>query len=157
VRFLVGGWQARRFLSDVVRDDDIDLLDNFAHPAAAFARLSVLVYAPPVGTGMKVKVLEAMAYGVPAVVNREGFEGLDADPQPPVRVAQSDDEIVRHVVELLHNRHAREQAVEEGRRCIARSFSPLVVTQALVEWLKTIGTPAQPAYGSPPLCYASRG
>jgi glycosyltransferase involved in cell wall biosynthesis len=157
VRFLVGGWQARRFLSDVVRDDDIDLLDNFAHPAAAFARLSVLVYAPPVGTGMKVKVLEAMAYGVPAVVNREGFEGLDVDPQPPVRLALTNDEIVHHVVDVLHDRRAREQAIDDGRRCIARSFSPLVVTQALVEWLKTIGTPAQPAYGSPPLWYASRG
>jgi glycosyltransferase involved in cell wall biosynthesis len=133
VRFLVGGWQAERYLREYVRDSDIEILDSFPDPAQAFARLSVLVYAPPVGTGMKVKVLEAMAYGVPAVVNGEGFEGLDADPDPPVHLAHSDEEISQHVLNLLADTHARERAIADGRRCIERSFSPQVVTQALVQ------------------------
>ncbi len=131
VRFLVGGWKSERYLRQFVRDSDIEILDSFPSPAEAFARLSVLVYAPPVGTGMKVKVLEAMAYGVPAVVNSEGFEGLEADPNPPVRRASSDDEIVDQVIELLRDPAARRRAAEEGRRCVERSFSPEVITRAL--------------------------
>lgn len=131
VRFLVGGWRAEQYLRPVVRDSDVEILDSFSHPAQAFARLSVLVYAPPVGTGMKVKVLEAMAYGVPTVVNEEGFEGLEVDPNAPVRRATSDDEIVAQILDLLQDVEARRYIAQEGRRCIERSFSPLVVAKAL--------------------------
>ncbi|MBI4514590.1 MAG: glycosyltransferase family 4 protein [Deltaproteobacteria bacterium] len=132
VRFVVGGWQAEHYLRHLVRDSDVEILDSFRSPAGAFSRLSVLVYAPPVGTGMKVKVLEAMAYGVPAVVNSEGFEGLEADPDPPVRLANSDDEIVEQVSELLQDPAARRRAAEEGRRCVDRSFCPEAVARALI-------------------------
>lgn len=135
IRFLVGGWRAREFLGPHIKHPDIDLLNNFPDPREAFARLSVLVYAPPVGTGMKVKVLESMAYGVPAVVNDEGFEGLDVDPSPPVSLARSDDEIVDAVAALLTDVTARERVIEEGRRCLARSFSPMVVTESLARYL----------------------
>lgn len=140
VHFLVGGWQAGRYLGDCAREGDVEVLDSFASPADAFARLSVLVYAPPVGTGMKVKVLEAMAYGVPAVVNAEGFEGLDADPSPGVRLAHSDDEIVARALEILADPQARRVAAEHGRDCIERSFSPAVVTRAVYDLLKGNGT-----------------
>lgn len=130
-RFVVGGWQARRHLGGLVRDDDVELLDSFVDPADAFRRLTVLLYAPPVGTGMKVKVLEAMAYGVPAVVNGEGFEGLDADPDPPVRRGDSDETLVGHVLALLTDPAARQRAAQAGRRCVERTFSPEPVAGAL--------------------------
>ena len=43
-----------------------------------FRELDVLVYAPAVGSGMKVKVIEAMALGTPVVTNSQGIEGLPA-------------------------------------------------------------------------------
>ena len=52
-------------------------MENLAHPADFFSRVAVMAYAPARGTGMKVKVLESMAYGVPVVTTAEGAEGLD--------------------------------------------------------------------------------
>ena len=136
VRFVVGGWQAQRFVGPFVRDAGVEILDSFPDPRAAFARLSVLLYAPPVGTGMKVKVLEAMAYGVPCVVNSEGFEGLDADPEPSVRLGDTDDELVAHTVELLRDTAVHRRTAAAGRMCIERSFSPQVVAGRLAEVLR---------------------
>lgn len=136
VRFVVGGWNAQKYLASQIRHDDVELLDSFKDPRDAFARLSVLVYAPPVGTGMKVKVLEAMAYGVPAVVNDEGFEGLEYDTRPPIRLARSDEEIIENVTELLKSVPARRAAAAEGHECIRRSFSPAVVTHSLNQFLE---------------------
>lgn len=82
---------------------------------------------------MKVKVLEAIAYSVPTVVNDQGVEGLDADPAPPVRLAQSDDEAVHHVLDLLADPHACQRAADERRHCLRRSLSPEAVTAALVD------------------------
>ena len=136
VHLLVGGWRAREVLGPYIRDNDVTVLDNFADPREAFSRLSVLVYAPPVGTGMKVKVLEAMAYGVPVVANCEGYEGLEADPAPPVRLAQTDDEIVDSTLELLRDAGVRRRAILEGMECVRRSFSPEPVTRALASFLE---------------------
>jgi glycosyltransferase involved in cell wall biosynthesis len=136
VRLLVGGWRAREVLGPYIRDNDVTVLDNFADPREAFSRLSVLVYAPPVGTGMKIKVLEAMAYGVPVVANSEGYEGLEADPAPPVRLAQTDDEIVDSTLELLRDAGVRRRAILEGMECVRRSFSPEPVTRALASFLE---------------------
>ena len=37
-----------------------------------------MVYAPSRGSGMKIKILEAMAFGVPVVTTSEGVEGFPA-------------------------------------------------------------------------------
>jgi glycosyltransferase involved in cell wall biosynthesis len=131
LRFLVAGWQAERYLGATAKEAGVEVMGDFLDPREVFQRLSALVYAPPVGTGMKVKVLEAMAYGVPAVVNSEGFEGLEADSSPPVCLADSDDAIVESVLDLVGNREKRKAVAEEGRRCLARSFSPPIIAEAL--------------------------
>ena len=136
VRLLVGGWQAHKFLTPYLRDDSIELLDCFPDPRDAFSRLSVLVYAPPVGTGMKVKVLEAMAYGVPVVANSEGYEGLEVDATAPVRLAVTDDEIVDNVLALLDDERNRQRVIHEGIACVQRSFSPEKVAGQLVDFFQ---------------------
>jgi glycosyltransferase involved in cell wall biosynthesis len=136
--FLVAGWRAQCYLSVLAREAEVELIENFPHPRDVFQRLSVLIYAPPEGTGMKVKVLESMAYGVPVVVNEAGYEGLEADPEPGVRLVSSDNEIVEAVLELLADPAKRSRAVEGGRACLARSFSPEVTTQALVDGLSAL-------------------
>lgn len=138
LRFVVAGWKAKHYLSPLAVKAGVELIEDFPQPRGIFQRLSVLVYAPPVATGMKVKVLEAMAYGVPVVVNTEGFEGLEADPEPGARLAESDGEIVEAVLELLGDPAKRRRAVESGRACLARSFSPEVTTQALADRLSVL-------------------
>jgi polysaccharide biosynthesis protein PslH len=135
VRFVVGGWRAKEFLGGLVRDGDVELLDSFPDPREAFSRLSVLVYAPPVGTGMKVKVLEAMAYGVPAVVNEEGFEGLDVAPEGAVERANTTPEIVDAVTGLLRDPGRRKRCAEAARIALETVFSPVTVGDALFEML----------------------
>ncbi|WP_442506635.1 glycosyltransferase [Novipirellula sp. SH528] len=41
-----------------------------------FRQLDTMVYLPEIGSGMKVKVMEAIALGTPVITNREGAEGL---------------------------------------------------------------------------------
>ena len=137
-KFLVAGWRAQSYLSGLARKAGVELVENFSHPKDIFQRLSVLVYAPPEGTGMKVKVLESMAYGVPVVVNEVGYEGLEADPEPGVQLVISDDEIVEVAVDLLEDPARRRRAVERGRACLARSFSPEATTGTLVAHLSEL-------------------
>jgi glycosyltransferase involved in cell wall biosynthesis len=133
LKFLVAGWQSRRYLGDIAAAAGVELIENFRNPRDIFARLSVLVYTPPAGTGMKVKVLEAMAFGVPVVVNENGLEGLEAEAASGVRLAASHDETCEAVLEFLEDGLRRRTAITAGRMCLERSFSPEVVVPVLLE------------------------
>lgn len=135
IRFLVAGWGAQRFLMPYINAEDITVIEDFDDPREIFSKLSVLVYAPHVGTGMKVKVMEAMAYGVPAVVNEHGFEGFEVAKDVPVRVTHSDKELVDTTAELLSSRDLRDDFATRSRECLKTYFSPIVIAQSLVDLL----------------------
>jgi glycosyltransferase involved in cell wall biosynthesis len=132
LKYLVAGWHARRYLSSIADRGGVELIEDFEHPREIFERLSVMVYTPPAGTGMKVKVLEAMAYGVPVVTNEHGAEGLEADPAPGIWLTASDAETCDAVLELLCDATKRRSAVEYGHAAIARTFSPEAVAPQII-------------------------
>ena len=70
--------------------------------AAEFLRgLSLLLYPVRRGSGMKVKVLESLAAGVPVVTTRFGAEGIE--PGAGVIVAEDDEALVAAAVALLED------------------------------------------------------
>jgi glycosyltransferase involved in cell wall biosynthesis len=120
-RLLVAGWNARRYLARFAALPGVTIEENLASPSDFFSRASVLAYAPGRGSGMKIKVLESMAYGVPVVTTSEGVEGMDVVPGEHALVAEDDDTIAAHVCRLLADRGARcavrgaARALVEGR------------------------------------------
>jgi glycosyltransferase involved in cell wall biosynthesis len=130
-RLLVGGWNARRYL-DRYASPDIRLVENLAHPSEFFSQVAVLAYAPVRGSGVKVKVLEAMAYGVPVVTTREGIEGLDCEDGVHCWVREDDEALAERIVETLGDETRRARMREAGRALVeARHSSRPVLEQML--------------------------
>ena len=81
-----------------------------------FERAGVFLYAPERGSGMKVKIQEAMAFGVPVVTTREGVEGLPAVDGEHAGISDDDAGLIDRTVALLRDpdrqnrqRHAARQ------------------------------------------------
>jgi len=55
------------------------------------------------GGGTRIKILEAMASGLPVVATALAVEGLDLAEGEEVLLAESDEGIARHIVELYRN------------------------------------------------------
>ncbi len=83
-----------------------------------------LVIAPMIsGSGIKNKVLEAMALGTPVVSTSLGIDGIDCTPGTDVIVADEPQELATAVVSLLAN-PARSRAIgEAGRRLVQTRYS----------------------------------
>jgi glycosyltransferase involved in cell wall biosynthesis len=79
----------------------VTIEENVPETRPYFERASVLVYAPSRGSGMKVKIQEAMAFGVPVVTTSEGVEGLPAVDGVHAGVCEDDAGLVERTVELL--------------------------------------------------------
>jgi glycosyltransferase involved in cell wall biosynthesis len=68
---------------------------------------AVIVAPLRVGAGMRVKIVEALAYGKAVVASLRGLEGLDVTDGVHVAVAETDAEFVARIVELLESAHMR--------------------------------------------------
>src|SRR5581483_3972809 len=70
-RLLLVGRRVREALGEYA-GDDIFMHEDVPDALPYFQQLDVLLYAPPIGSGMKIKVLESFAMGTPVVTNDEG-------------------------------------------------------------------------------------
>jgi glycosyltransferase involved in cell wall biosynthesis len=123
-RLLIVGRDARKFFSAHEKPNEIEIVENVPDIIPYFKRLHVLLYPPEHGSGVKVKVQEAMALGVPVVTTTDGTEGIPA--QAGVHVGLSDDDagLVARAIELLRDPAARRARRTAARTLIEVEFSP---------------------------------
>ncbi len=125
------GWNARRALQNYVRDPHVALLEDVPNTRPYFERSSVLLYAPEHGTGMKIKVLEAFAFGLPVVTNANGIEGVPARDGIHAGLAEDDVGLIGRTVALLQEPLRQQQQRLAARKLLEACFSPSVILDQL--------------------------
>ncbi len=130
-KLLIAGWDAREVLVDFLNYPDVTILENVPDARAYFDRLQLLVYPLPQGSGVKVKVLEAMAWGIPVVTTTDGVEGIEAIDGEHCFVADEDAMIAQRVIELLRNADLRRSFRKRARALIEDQHSPVPVVDRL--------------------------
>ncbi len=148
-RLLIAGWNASKYLERYAAQGSVTLANNLAHPSEFFSRAAVMVYAPSRGSGMKVKVMESMAYGVSVVTTWEGMEGIEYENGRECWVGESDEELAGHVCRLLDNVAERRQMRDAARTLIEERYSPRpVVDQMMAVYKQLIGSRKANAHAS---------
>ena len=132
-RTLRSGWNAGKYLEKYLPQPDLTLVNNLTHPSEFFAKaVRAMVYAPSQGSGMKVKVMESMAYGVPVVTTWEGVEGIDYQNGQECWVAETDEELANKACHLLESPTERQQMRDAARALIEERYSPRPVVDKMV-------------------------
>ncbi len=85
------------------------------------------------GSGIKTKILEAMAMGMPVVTNSIGAEGLDVKDGRELIVKDDYTEIVSAVKELLNNEALRKDLGERGQKFVQQYHDWNVVYKVFME------------------------
>ena len=132
-RLIVAGWGADRYLDAHAGVPGLELRADIPHPREFFSRVAVMAYPPGRGSGMKIKVMEAMAYGVPVVTTAEGVEGLAVEPGVHAHVAEEDDRLADRIVELLRDRRAAQRLRDAARALIVDRYNPQVVVDGMMQ------------------------
>jgi polysaccharide biosynthesis protein PslH len=85
------------------------------------------VFAAPLlsGSGIKIKILNALAYGLPVVTTSTGIEGFPTDWGSAIRVADSPEDFAEAIRELTADRETWLRACEDAQPYILRHFSGL--------------------------------
>ncbi len=140
-RLRLVGREARTALGPVAAQD-VEVIENVAGILPYFHELDVMVYAPPRGSGTKVKVLEAFALGVPVVTTAAGLEGIAATPGVQVRIAEEDDALIEETIALLEPTAWRTQR-DAARALVEERHHPAVALDRVEEvYARLVGRPA---------------
>jgi glycosyltransferase involved in cell wall biosynthesis len=72
--------------------------------------------------GMRVKILDAWAHGLPVVSTRIGAEGLEISQEQNILIADSPQEFAAAVIRLLEDPGFRQHLSAGGRKNVARTY-----------------------------------
>lgn len=126
------GRDACKHFNDFAKPDEIEVIENVPDITPYFHQADAMVYAPLAGSGMKVKIQEAMLYGLPVVTNQAGIEGLDAVHREHAMTGETDEELIRSVVDVLTSSELASSLSTQGRRLIELKCGPESVTDSLI-------------------------
>ncbi|MEZ5280694.1 MAG: glycosyltransferase family 4 protein [Acidimicrobiales bacterium] len=138
-RLVVAGWGSDRYLGHMFPNEGAELMGEVASPEEFFASISTLLYPPERGSGFKVKVLEAMAYGRPVISNAEGLEGLGDRDRPAAVQATTDAEFVDSAVSLMGSAGERQALGAAARLAIETDYSPEPAVDRLLDAYERFG------------------
>jgi polysaccharide biosynthesis protein PslH len=121
---------------------DVTILQDVPDTLPYFRGTDVLLYAPTRGSGMKVKVLEAFALGVPVVTTSEGIEGLPAVDGLHAGIAEDDEGLIARTVALLRDPSRRVRQRLEARALVEAQCSPQSTLDRLEAVYATLPRPS---------------
>jgi glycosyltransferase involved in cell wall biosynthesis len=102
----------------------VSVLGEFGASEDVLSRACVMAFPCPPSCGPKVKVLEALAYGLPVVTTPAGAEGLVLKPGEGALVVSSRD-FASGLIALLNSPERRRDMGRAGRAAIEANHSPL--------------------------------
>ena len=139
-KLYIAGWNANKYLGRYLPLPDVAIDENISHPEIFFSQIAVMTYTPAQGSGMKVKVMESMAYGVPVVTTPDGVEGIECINGYHCWVAEKDDAIAEKIIALLGDIEARRRMAGAARGLLEDKYSPLPVVDQMMDVYKEVIT-----------------
>jgi glycosyltransferase involved in cell wall biosynthesis len=109
--------RGRELMERVELAGEVIALEDF------YCRIDVAINPVRFGTGLKIKNIEALAFGCPLVTTPEGAAGMDLSAAGGVVVAGDFQAMTRELAGLARDPERRRQLAESGRRMAAGEYS----------------------------------
>jgi glycosyltransferase involved in cell wall biosynthesis len=94
-------------------------------------KADVLVVPVRAGGGMRVRILEGLAWGIPMVTTTIGLEGIEAIPERDILVEDDVEGFARAVCLLLQSEDLRSKVSSSGRRFVKQQYDWFAVLREL--------------------------
>jgi hypothetical protein len=131
-RLLIAG----RGLSSPPAGQGIEVVGEVAHTSEVLRRAAVLAFPCPATSGPKMKVLDAVASGVPVVTTAAGVEGLTLSPDA-VAVTRIE-EFAAGLAQVLRDRDRRAAMAAAGRADVVANHQPAQAAAARLALIERI-------------------
>jgi len=129
---IIGKNPPQDFVDLAESNTDVVKVTGYVPELAPYLEQSALMVVPVrAGGGMRVRILEAFAYAMPVVTTTIGLEGIHAELEKDVLVADTATDFANRVIELLENVPLQEKLSTNGRRLAETKYDWQVVLSAM--------------------------
>ncbi len=137
-RLIVVGAEVTPQFERSLEDTKIEFVGRVADIRPSLYRHTVFVCPVLSGSGVRVKLLEAFASGIPVVSTTQGAEGLISGTEENLELADTADEFANGVLKLLDNpEHARDLA-RRARREVEEAWNVETLTRKLEQHYRNV-------------------
>ena len=99
-----------------------------------FFQCSVFIAPLRLGGGLKIKILDALAHGIPVVTTPVGVEGISGLNSSNIRVARKGSALAAQIIELLNDPAKAEALGRLGQEAVIKHYSWAPIIQRTVEF-----------------------
>lgn len=130
-RLILAGRYPKPAVRELAALPDVELIENPQDLSPLFARSHVSVMPLSAGGGTRIKILEAMAWGVPVVATPVAAEGQDFTHGHDILIADTDEALATGVVALCSQPELMERQRGLAYEGAMRRFGPSVTEEAV--------------------------
>lgn len=135
-RFVVAGRAAAPSLRiEAEKTENVDYLGPVEDPEQLYTHSRVFVEVTRSGGGTKLKILNALARGIPVVATPEAAEGIDVTDGVDIMIRDNPDALAEAIVLLMRDEGTWARLSAAGRELIATRYAPEEGFRALDEVL----------------------
>jgi glycosyltransferase involved in cell wall biosynthesis len=128
---IIGARPPRAIQALAAAGSGIQVAGYVADPSAHLERAAAVVVPVQAGSGMRVKILTALAQALPVVSTSVGCEGIAVEPGVHLLVADEPADFAAATLRLLDDRAAGERLGANGRRLIAERYDYRLIYPSL--------------------------
>ena len=132
-RLHVCGYIYRAFLGEEF--DGVCFLGHLDDIEEQYAEAALVVNPSWIGTGLKIKTVDALARGKPLVTTAKGVEGLNGAIETACLICNDDPSFIQSVVDLLVSPNTRNKLAEAASAYAQRHLTPAAVYGELLAFL----------------------
>lgn len=129
-------------LADVGRSAGAEVVGYVEDMTVEFAHASLMVVPLWMGSGVRVKIVEGLAAGVPVASTPIGAEGLGLTDGKNVTLAESPEDLGKAIAALLRDPERARVTAEAGRAFVRERFSLEAVARRTLEACRAAGISA---------------
>ncbi len=122
VKVWIVGRKIPDWVKKISESGEIEITENIPDARDAYLSSSVMVVPIKTGGGTRLKVLEAMAAGLPVVSTKEGVVGLNLTNGKNVLIGNSAQELAENAVKILKNKKLAERISKEEIKHVKKYF-----------------------------------
>jgi len=130
-RLVIAGRCAKPEVMDLAGLVGVELIENPDDLSPLFAASHVCVIPLSAGGGTRIKILEAMASGLPVVATPVAAEGQDFTHGAEILIGETDEALAEHVVALCSQPERMERQRSLAYEVVMRRFGPSAIEAAV--------------------------
>jgi len=130
--FRVAGRNPVRSVVKLMKKYDIEFVGEISDSQKYFLDNTIMVVPLFSGSGMRVKIIEGMAYGKTIVSTKKGAEGIDYTEGENIIIAESAKDFIQQICKLIKNPNILNEMGSSARNLIESNYNYNLISSQLI-------------------------